>query len=843
MNSKYVHRGNWLRVVISLILAGLALLGGWWLLTTPTTAQDGQPPSSLELIEEAYLRGELAYETALVYKVYSVFAPDRLPPQFRSDTPSRGATLVLAEVMHAWDSLSLETKTLLREFGLGFPLPGEVVPLEQTRPTLTNEEIHDTAHFLIHYTRTGTDAVYHLSEDVDPANGVPDYVDWVAEDLEYVWSTEISSMGWLQPPPDAGEGGDTHYDVYLKNCPPYYGYVNYTDGFVGDNPNSPTVSETNAYYSYMVLENDFAAFPGDRRENIRVTAAHEFNHAIQVGYDGTEAIEATWLMEATATWMEDEVYDEINDNYQFLDKLFSTPDLALDTEHSAYTYSRWIFMRYVSEHYGANTVRRIWEHTVVQNGMNAVEAALLEAGTSFSAVFPRFTAANYVLSDLPPNAPYDYEEADGYKGAIGGGAIGTEAVITFTGTPLTYNSFDDQEEDRLERRSAEYIEVRSAINYQVTFQSHDSTDFVVQGALRHPDGRVTIKQVTLRGGQGTWAVTDPATYDEVVVIVTNRGDTDEATGYDLTFQTTSETPPTASLIASPISGTVDTVFNFDASGSTDAQTPPAQLEVRWDWDGDWVWDTDWSTTKTATHSYDQPGTYPVAVEVRDGVDLRDTATYTITVINTRPVAAFSVLPTVGTTGTVFQFDASASSDYETPSANLEVRWDWENDGGWDTGYSTVKQITHSYGLSNTYTIVLEVRDGQSLTDTTAHTVTVRAAGNPPTATFTVSPSEGYTNTVFSFDASGCDDDTTPPTELQVRWDWENDGGFDTEWSTTKVITHTFDTADIYTVALLVRDEDGLESGITHTVRVNEEEPGPGDFFVYLPVALKSYLPN
>jgi len=151
-----IQKYRWTKVAISLILAGLTLTGGWCLLSTPTVAQGGRP-SSLELIEEAYLRGELDYETALVYKAYSVFAPDRLPAEFQSDTPSRGATLVLAEVTSAWDSLSMETRVLLREFGLGFPLPGEVVPLEQTRPTINGEEIYDTTHFRIHYTRVPGD--------------------------------------------------------------------------------------------------------------------------------------------------------------------------------------------------------------------------------------------------------------------------------------------------------------------------------------------------------------------------------------------------------------------------------------------------------------------------------------------------------------------------------------------------------------------------------------------------------------------------------------------------------------------------------------------------------------
>ena len=40
---------------------------------------------------------------------------------------------------------------------------------------------------------------------------------------------------------------------------------------------------------------------------MRVTAAHEFFHAIQFAYDVDEDL---WFMEGTATWVEDEVYDD-----------------------------------------------------------------------------------------------------------------------------------------------------------------------------------------------------------------------------------------------------------------------------------------------------------------------------------------------------------------------------------------------------------------------------------------------------------------------------------------------------------------------------------------------------
>ena len=69
--------------------------------------------------------------------------------------------------------------------------------------------------------------------------------------------------------------------------------------------------------AFCVLDNDYARSQyGIAPINaLRVTAAHEFFHAIQFAYDVYEDL---WFMEGTATWVEDEVYDKINDNYQFL---------------------------------------------------------------------------------------------------------------------------------------------------------------------------------------------------------------------------------------------------------------------------------------------------------------------------------------------------------------------------------------------------------------------------------------------------------------------------------------------------------------------------------------------
>ncbi|MBN1998562.1 fibrobacter succinogenes major paralogous domain-containing protein [candidate division KSB1 bacterium] len=75
-------------------------------------------------------------------------------------------------------------------------------------------------------------------------------------------------------------------------------------------------------------------------------------------------------------------------------------------------------------------------------------------------------------------------------------------------------------------------------------------------------------------------------------------------------------------------------------------------------------------------------------------------------------AAFSVHPDMGTIETVFIVDAAGCSDSENPADALNIRLDWENDGIWDTDYSTNKTVTHQFTINDTVedkkTIKLEV---------------------------------------------------------------------------------------------------------------------------------------
>jgi uncharacterized protein (TIGR02145 family) len=104
---------------------------------------------------------------------------------------------------------------------------------------------------------------------------------------------------------------------------------------------------------------------------------------------------------------------------------------------------------------------------------------------------------------------------------------------------------------------------------------------------------------------------------------------------------------------------------------------------------------------------------------------------------------------------------------------------------------------------------------------------------PPTASFTVSPSSGTTETQFQFDASGCSDEEDQPSALKVRWDWENDENWDTDWSSNKTVVHQYNIAGDYTVDLEVKDTEGLTDTETHNVTVsNVTFTDPRDGQVY-----------
>ena len=179
------------------------------------------------------------------------------------------------------------------------------------------------------------------------------WVKYNLKQMQKVWRVETGRLGYRKPLKDGHRGGNKKFDVYLKDVGSVglYGYCA-----------AETRIQRFLASGYCVLDNDFstAQFPSSPKKSLKVTAAHEFFHAVQYAYD---AEDDRWLIEATATWMEERVADGANDNRQYLPYgQVKDPYSPLDTYGGGALnqYGNWAFFEFLSKKYGSDIVRQIW---------------------------------------------------------------------------------------------------------------------------------------------------------------------------------------------------------------------------------------------------------------------------------------------------------------------------------------------------------------------------------------------------------------------------------------------------------------------------------------------------
>src|SRR6267378_66797 len=112
-----------------------------------------------------------------------------------------------------------------------------------------------------------------------------------------------------------------------------------------------------------------------------------------------------------------------------------------------------------------------------------------------------------------------------------------------------------------------------------------------------------------------------------------------------------------------------------------------------------------------------------------------------------PTARFVTSPAWPQGNTTVTFNGSSSTGGE-PNTPLQFRWDWTNDGTWDTAWSASPTAQHAYGSSGVYTAALQVQDVHGSNKTTQ---VVIADDAPPVTTAALAGTVGqngwYTGTV------------------------------------------------------------------------------------------------
>ncbi|MEW5803714.1 MAG: hypothetical protein AB1847_16595 [bacterium] len=285
-------------------------------------------------------------------------------------------------------------------------------------------------HFRLYYTLDNNYGDAVEDSDADPET-VPEYVSDFGGYFEYAYAYLTDTLHYSP----AG-GGKT--EVFILGIEAY------------------GVTSADGAGLYIMVKNNYSGF----RENLdpegwengamKVTAAHEFFHVVQAGYDHwpKSPVDSTWWEENTAVWIEDAVYPTVDDHRNYLGWPYTDENdngqwdtgepyftlssaqgfgsrnkgwfdypgdslMALYGKGSScpgFEYGGVIWAKFLSERFGNDMIKSIFEQVLPSsyNVLMAIDQSVKEftAGkTSFTQEFIHFKLANLRR---------DYEEGKNY---------------------------------------------------------------------------------------------------------------------------------------------------------------------------------------------------------------------------------------------------------------------------------------------------------------------------------------------------------------------------------------------------------------------------------------------
>lgn len=297
------------------------------------------------------------------------------------------------------------------------------------------------------------------------------------------------------------------------------------------------------------------------------------------------------------------------------------------------------------------------------------------------------------------------------------------------------------------------------------------------------------------GPEPSYAYVWPGDYDVTLTVRDDSGLANDL--HSDTLKVTILDRPNADpvAIAGPnLAVSVGEVIAFDGTRSSD---PDGNLTA-FDWS---FGDGSQAIGPTPQHAYERPGTYEVALAVRDDSGLANEADMDLlaVVVNQPPVAEAGALQHV-TTGLV-QFNGTGSHDED----GVVIRYAWNfGDGGVGSG----ARPHHVYREAGIYDVTLTVTDDSGTSTSTAvdtTTITVNAAPIADAGPDLVgAPGEQL---VFSGDGS-LDPDGAVSTYM---WDFR-----DGTTATGPVAVHSYDEPGTYYVRLSIQDDSHQDGAVDYS---------------------------
>lgn len=343
-----------------------------------------------------------------------------------------------------------------------------------------------------------------------------------------------------------------------------------------------------------------------------------------------------------------------------------------------------------------------------------------------------------------------------------------------------------------------------AIPLIVTFDASSSLD---------PDGEVVEYEWDL-DGDGSYDDGDGVTieytyekygdYDVKLRVTDNNGETDTA---EMTIIVNEGDKPTATVDVTLEEGDIlyvgkEYLFNAENPSSPNGSV----TNYEWDFgDGSSV-----TKNRSASHTYDAPGNYTIALELKDEDNAINVIEYFVDVV-TEASAPTAVITTdqdwssdggnseiTGEVPFAVEFSAEDSSDPDDDI--VDFQWDLDGDGVIDEAGEEVEFIFQETGE---FTATLYVEDSEGNQSMAGITVFVESQNM--TAELTASTLTGETPLSVTFDASG----SSYPDGQIVNYKW--DFGDGTMRYDQAQVTYSFDSVGTFTVEVTAIASDGVEA--------------------------------
>ena len=267
----------------------------------------------------------------------------------------------------------------------------------ETKQKTYDSIMSPSGHFLINYEVSGNNAIPTYDRD---QNDMPDYLEFVAKSFDRAWSVEIDTLGFKPPPDENGQAKET-YEIFCKRL---HGIAAGTFWDVNDEISS---LPGNNYPSFIEINTDFSPvnYEGVTDSIVRdsmiiaVSAAHDFNHALQLGYNiwfanpNSYVALDKWYIENSATYMEEVVADQVNDYYGYLPDFFSSTEsgITYDSFFNNRIYGEVVLNIMTGELYGRTITREVWQEIVHSPALTAYDKVLRKKGSNLEGELRRLS--------------------------------------------------------------------------------------------------------------------------------------------------------------------------------------------------------------------------------------------------------------------------------------------------------------------------------------------------------------------------------------------------------------------------------------------------------------------